>query len=226
MKSIPLPIRFFLALAAVGFVLTALAQNFPTIGSPGGGGNTVGGLTNNDTRAIVFNGGSLTILGAALVISNTANGTTVIVLNTNSIQSFSTNAGSLILRDASSNMWFNAQGTNQSLLVTNSSGQVRIVNGTAATSGSMFPTNGVGSFARNGSSLLTSNVASGTWNFTNTLGQNVVCYLFSGTNTGIGINGTFIGSMTSTVFEVQLQPGEWLGDTNSGGVPKFNFKPL
>lgn len=35
----PLPVRFLLALAAVGLVLTALAQNFPTIGSPGGGGS-------------------------------------------------------------------------------------------------------------------------------------------------------------------------------------------
>jgi len=90
--------------------------------------------------------------------------------------------------------------------------------------GNLHATNGISSFQGNKAALMSSNVTTSPYLFTNTFDYNIVIYLYAGTNTGIGINGTFIGAMTNILFHCELQPGEWLCDTNSGGFPNLTFK--
>lgn len=92
--------------------------------------------------------------------------------------------------------------------------------------GTITALRGIATVGSNRSALLSSNVTTSPYLWTNTLGQNVVVYLYEGTNTGIGINGTFIGAMTNILIQVQLQPWEWLSVTNTGAGPRLTFKPL
>ncbi len=91
-------------------------------------------------------------------------------------------------------------------------------------SGAFVPTGKVfGTLASNNALLLSSNVATGTYLFTNTLLGNCTVFLFGGTVTGVGINGSQVGSAAGT-YSLPLQPGEWIGITNSG-APTLRFKP-
>jgi hypothetical protein len=78
----------------------------------------------------------------------------------------------------------------------------------------------------NKSALINSNVATSPYLFTNSFGYDIAVYLGFGTNNGIALNGTFVGTMTNSVSTFFLQPNDYLWVTNNNGRPSFNIKPF
>lgn len=131
---------------------------------------------------------------------------------------YATNAGSFVWADPQNSV-FGSAATNTF--------NIRAQNGIVSPNTALM-TNGFASFSRNKSSLLSSNIVVSPYLWTNTLtsgGLPVNCYvfLFGGTLSGVGINGTQIGNAAGN-YTIPLQPGEWIGVTNSV-APTLVFKP-
>lgn len=78
--------------------------------------------------------------------------------------------------------------------------------------------------ANNKLSLMSSNVSTGTYLWTNLLAGDCAVFIYGGTVSGIGVNGTQIGNAAAP-YQIPLQPGEWIGITNSV-APTLAFKPF
>jgi lysophospholipase L1-like esterase len=89
--------------------------------------------------------------------------------------------------------------------------------------GTVYPTNGVSSYASNLLAVTSIAVSGNPFLWTNTIGININVFVDGGTVTGIGLNGSFV--FTSAGKTIPLQPGEWITVTNSV-APTATWKPL